>query len=72
MSVDKTSVSVGGNVLTGMFLIMFAAKIFGETFDAPGKDYLSWWLVWAPIWAPMSILATFGILYVVIHLIRGK
>ena len=36
-------------VLGGMFLVMFTLKLLGIT-------EVSWWIITAPLWAPLSIV----------------
>lgn len=36
-------------VLGGMFLVMFTLKLLGIT-------EVSWWIVTAPLWAPLSVV----------------
>lgn len=46
-------------VFTLMFLIMFAAKVFGAI------DFCPWWLVFSPLWLPLLL---FGL---VVLILRG-
>jgi hypothetical protein len=61
MSKETNNFKIG--VFGFMFLIMFAAKVFGLI------DW-SWWLVFSPLWAPIALVLLFWIVCLILDVIE--
>lgn len=52
----------GNSYLGWLFLIMFVLKLNpGSHLDSAVTGW-SWWVIWAPIWAPLAILASLSLI----------